>query len=258
MKDDFRTIPDFPKYEINSEGVVRNRRTKCHAYLKRIGNSYFVQLRDAHGKIKRRSPKVLVAHIFDSAPQIWHVIPSLPNYEISKRGIVRHVHTKQIKKFDGCMADFSWGKRHKHGRRSKASLLSEVFGKKQCSRQHRISCILRRGGTQIFFENMRQAGRFLMRENFFSLSYFSNRFSQREKEICGWLVTYLDEDNIGKHIIHKLNVEARRQEKLHGVNQSSEKNFKTPCKKVSSCGNITLPKTNPTEETLLQDVSSKE
>lgn len=73
-REDFETIPQAPRYEINSQGVMRNRETKRilkwqvhehgHKYMalwagdKKVGVSQCSLLWLLHGKIKHKKPPV--------------------------------------------------------------------------------------------------------------------------------------------------------------------------------------------------------
>lgn len=59
--DEFKIIPDAPNYEINREGVVRNRKTGA---TRKLSSGRQVGLYTTVGKPIYRSPKVLAAKIF--------------------------------------------------------------------------------------------------------------------------------------------------------------------------------------------------
>ena len=64
MTEDFRTIPGFENYEINSEGVIRNREGQIlKSYL--VGEYLSVSLRADNGKKKHFTINKLLADIFN-------------------------------------------------------------------------------------------------------------------------------------------------------------------------------------------------
>lgn len=68
--DEFKIIPEAPNYEINREGVVRNRQTGATLKPTSAGQ---VGLYIADGKPTFRNPKVLAAEIFNlPAPKQRH------------------------------------------------------------------------------------------------------------------------------------------------------------------------------------------
>lgn len=213
-KETFLTVAEFPKYEINGHLVIRNKRTKRVVNFRNSKGG--VPLRDSTGKLTYRSPVVLYRFALPDGVE-WFPIPSLPNYEITKSGNVRHVKTRRPVVFVGCMADFGLGKSHVHGRRSKASLLNEVFGKPQTSVQHHVPCTLQRGSRRLFFDTMTDACRFLIKDNFYSLAYTKQLFARRQPVIFGWNVTYLDQDDdtIQTPTLKKLGGLANHQRRAH-------------------------------------------
>lgn len=118
---EWRVIPDFPKYEINSDGDVRNVRTKrvLRETEKKDGTFYYSLNQNTYGpKIKRSYERLL----YSAWPEVdgeWKTIPGYENYEISKTRQVRNkLRIKNLtRKENGCYL-LQWvdehGKRRKH------------------------------------------------------------------------------------------------------------------------------------------------
>ncbi len=115
---EWRTLPEFPKYEITSDGDVRNRETwkqlneienkKTGAYsysLRRNDGSStcrhyegliysaWPELKPAPKTVK---PKVKVKRAPRRKMDDWRDIPGFPRYQISKDGILRYKSNKQL------------------------------------------------------------------------------------------------------------------------------------------------------------------
>lgn len=56
MAEQWRPIPEAPKYEVSSEGRVRNRKTGRILSLSKVGNTPVVSLMDAGTRITRSVP----------------------------------------------------------------------------------------------------------------------------------------------------------------------------------------------------------
>jgi NUMOD4 motif. len=116
---EWRTLPEFPKYEITSDGDVRNRESKKQ--LNEIENkktgAWSYSLRRADGFSTCRhyegliysawpelkpapKPKVVAPKKPKRAPRRkadeWRDIPGFPRYQISKDGILRYKSNKQL------------------------------------------------------------------------------------------------------------------------------------------------------------------
>lgn len=88
-KDKWVTIKEFPMYQVNISGDVRN--TESRVVLKEVvgtaRNTYYVLWKD--GKSYSRSWKNLVYPNFPELHEGWKTIPEYPNYQITKAGAVR-------------------------------------------------------------------------------------------------------------------------------------------------------------------------
>jgi hypothetical protein len=116
---EWRTLPEFPKYEITSDGDVRNKWTKkiIKESLNKNTGAYAYSLRRADGTTTCRNFWGL---IYSAWPELkpeeppvepkperkkraprrkkdeWHDIPGFPRYQISKDGILRYKSNKAL------------------------------------------------------------------------------------------------------------------------------------------------------------------
>jgi len=103
VKDNFLIIPDFPNYEINSELLVRNKKTG--KFLKPVlqrGNLFVGLHNGIHCKRVSRSLKYCrELALAATAKTIFYPVPSLGGkYEISKSGVLRSAARKYALKLD--------------------------------------------------------------------------------------------------------------------------------------------------------------
>lgn len=102
--DEFRPIPSFPEYQINSHGdlIGRNGWLLTESYNK-TSRSYYYALNRADGRTTSRSYRSLVDEAFPEIavpkkpkrpkpkPKVeWRDIPGFPKHQISEEGIVRY------------------------------------------------------------------------------------------------------------------------------------------------------------------------
>lgn len=192
MKKNFLPIPDAPKYEVNSQFIVRNIKTKHVIKPDKFGwvHLYNTGIKRAMTYSAECARRKAVAAA--NTKTKWYTIPSAPNYEMTKRGVVRHKVTKNTPKlYERNRYELSLSKHGQRVKRSISSLKHEVFGIVPTTKQTRRPCTIERNGKILHFDTMRAAAKFLVQENSYSLSYFANHFSRRDKIICGWAVTYL-------------------------------------------------------------------
>jgi hypothetical protein len=116
---EWRTLPEFPKYEITDDGDVRNRETRKmlnETQNKRTG-AWSYCLRFNNGKNTHRScwsliysawPELKPAEPEKPEPVastrsyvkrgLWTVIPDYPTYQLHPDGIVRYTVSKRFRK----------------------------------------------------------------------------------------------------------------------------------------------------------------
>ncbi|ALY08672.1 HNH endonuclease domain protein [Arthrobacter phage CapnMurica] len=116
----WRTLPEFPDYEITSDGDVRNRDTWY--VLKEVQNkntgAWSYSLRRPDGRSTQRNFWSLIYSAWpelkpaDDAPKDvrrsparqyaergrWKAIPGFPNYEAHPEGLVRYIKTRKPRK----------------------------------------------------------------------------------------------------------------------------------------------------------------
>lgn len=216
MKDDFLTIPDCPNYEINSDLVVRNK--KSGYVLSRVphpkGKNLACHLVNANHKpqfrvVKTLRQQALAAHL--DADGQWVPVASANNqYEIDKNGRLRNSKTKQLLTLrKGCYRLYFKKTFRSVSRRT---LLWEVFGiaPPYGSRVHK-ACILSHDNQRLFFDDRISAARFLSKKHFYSANYIQQQLAARKPVICGWNVNYLESNT--NVVARELNADARRNKK---------------------------------------------
>lgn len=203
MKDDFLTIPDAPNYEINSELIVRNKKTGRLLKLKKShsGTSTFYDLKYHAVRIRRVATTLrnqAVAFAFDSK---FEPVPSLQyRYEFNlKTNQLRNAFTKKILKPSlGRFKINMNGRGNKAENRSITSLRWEVggiippFGSKVNK-----PCILSKGNQIFHFDTHLAAAKFLAEKIFYSVKWIRLRFDKRKEFIGDWHVNYLEDEKTG-------------------------------------------------------------
>ncbi len=192
MKDNFLTIPDFPNYEINSELLVRNKKTgKFLKPVLRRGNLFVGLHNGIHCKRVSRSLKYCrVLALAATAKTIFYPVPSLGGkYEISKSGVLRNAALKYALKLDKTNA-YCVTIDKKNKRISRNTLLNEVFGTNKG--RPRVQIVLNKNDCRIYFETASAAARFLSKIVFLGESRLRYLFTNRKTFIKGWKVNYLD------------------------------------------------------------------
>lgn len=100
-KEEWRVIPEFPKYEVTSDGDVRHKET--HMLLaEQVGprGGHFYTL---WGKDNKSYSRGFWGLIYSAFPEIrpveeWWVIPDHPQYQINKEGVVRVRKSQRLMK----------------------------------------------------------------------------------------------------------------------------------------------------------------
>lgn len=220
MLENFLTIPAAPKYEINSQFICRNRKTKKVLKLFRQSNgSPYYSLRIDNNKIFKRSPEMLRRLAKAAAdPGTFEPIPSLDyRYEINKQGKVRNTVTKKVltPKLGGKLYCFQIGGKGNYFSRATSDLLWEVHGKIIERRFRPCPCSAEKADGKFFFPHMKACARFLAPKVFFCFSWVYKLLNRREPIIEGWKITYLeDKPEVGNAYLHSLGREAQRLKKL--------------------------------------------
>ena len=191
MKNDFFTIPDAPNYEINSELVVRNKKTGriLKESFKKGGRVHLaVEGKSKHLRVNALRCKAVDAMQGDS----WLPVPSLEyRYEVNMKGELRNIRTRHHLTLnrDGKYSTEIKGKKKSP---SKTSLLWEVFGiiPKNYRSNKPVAVIAESNGEQVKFKSITEAAEFLSKIIFRPASTLSTYFGKRIAEIDGWKITY--------------------------------------------------------------------
>lgn len=204
MKNDFLTIPTAPDYEINSQLMVRNKKTG--RLLKILQNDY----KDTKGqyclciKGKRKYYKAetlrILAVEFNSASlgKKWVKVPSLNYfYEMTPNGTLRHVRTKRITKkyLIGKQFYYRVTINRKTVNRPLKQLLWETHGEIYI-RQTKIAITLTKNKQVYNFDSLSAAGRFLTNRVHYAFGTLLKLFAKRLTEIYGWHIIYHEHDNL--------------------------------------------------------------
>lgn len=221
VRENFLTIPDAPRYEINSQLICR---VKATGQVLKLQNDcknfrhYSLRRPDKRGTFKR-SPKTLRAQAVEAAnPKAsFEPIPSLGyKYEIDNRGNVRNATSKQLlkPKAQGKSVEIRLGDR-RYVSLSIADLLWEVHGIVKENRFRPVPCAAENKRGKFFFPNLMACARFLAPKCFFSVKTVAGYLYRRAKALAEWTVTYFENDlaNV-KWDADGLSGIARRQKKL--------------------------------------------
>ena len=226
MLENFLPIPDAPNYEINSQLICRNRRTKQILTLQVVPNRrtyYSLRVQGQKHPLKR-SPKTLRAQAVEAAnpKPFFEPIHSLGGkYEINPRGVVRNVRTKKIvkKNFRGTGINLYFA--GKYIVRNIADLLWEAHGIISKQRFRPQPCSAEHSQGKFFFPNMNACARFLAPKLFFCVSRVAHKLNKRVPVIGEWKITYITNDlsdaEWKKEDINELNSEARYHSKRDKV-----------------------------------------
>lgn len=210
MKEDFLTIPDAPGYEINSELIMRNKKTgHLLTLLPRTKKTPERYILFVNGKQVGRAAETWRRQAEAAKKITFEPVPGYGDrYEISPKGVVRNRLTKKELKLlaNGCYR-FWDGKTNKD--RSKTSLIYEVYDVDKCKCVHAIPVILSKGRCREYFETLTEASKYLATILPLTFGGVRRYFKMRAREIHGWTVKYMTdiEDNYKQ----ELNTLARRQ-----------------------------------------------
>lgn len=101
--DGWRTVEEFPTYQINSDGDIRNRRTRriLEETQDKHTGCYFYSLHK-DGKTYSRNYKKLMYKAWPELLEDWRVIPEHPTYYINKEGkVMSNIQYKTIPEIKG-------------------------------------------------------------------------------------------------------------------------------------------------------------
>lgn len=113
---EFKIIKDFIDYEINQEGIVRNKHTKAVYYIYLYKGKYPMVKLTKDGTRHVLSVTTLIKNTFtnihDLENEVWKPVTNFPNYSISNEGRIKNTkHNRLISQCfdkDGyCLASLS-------------------------------------------------------------------------------------------------------------------------------------------------------
>ena len=194
MRDDFLTIPNFPKYEINSKFQVRNKTTGIILTNHRKKHASYVTLYSEKGHTDRnvtRLRKLAVEATFIKE-EYWLPVPSLNGrYELSKYGNLRNSRTlNHCKKYLRCNQFYFQVLTDKGNIWvSLRSLLWEVYGEEYTPQNVRIPVTLKKDYMRAYFDTKRAAAKFLSNKTRYSFGWIIQRLLCDGAVIDGWKVT---------------------------------------------------------------------
>lgn len=92
-EDGWRTLPEFPLYEITEDGDVRNRdtlRTLREVHNKTTGAYYYCLRKTRDSSTYCRNFWGLIYSAYPELDTGWTSLPDYPEYEVNTQGDVRH------------------------------------------------------------------------------------------------------------------------------------------------------------------------
>lgn len=215
MTEDFHTIPNFPNYEINRLGVVRNKTNGYNLKVRRNGNCRDTTLYK-DGRPHDISVEKLLRLVFRKGISTGKTapIPGFPDYVISCAGVVwSNLSHKKLVQVNGSVSLVN--PRTKQRRKFAVNnLLFLVFGKIR-SKFLPTPVTLCRKGRQIYFETKTQAARWLAETCYYSAATMADYLGDRRPVICGWQVNYFDDEKLHVPTTKKINTLAKKQRKVH-------------------------------------------
>ena len=200
MKNDFLTIPDAPKYEINSELIVRIKKSGKFKKQYKRNSGYMFYLFNA-GKKVARSPKTLRAQALAAirSDSCWFPVPSLNYlYEFSRNGCLRNAKSKRVLKMTirGNYKYFSPSVGGNILNVTVDSLMWEIFGvipvRPHCAR---IQVVITKDGLVKKFDSLADCSRFFAAFCFIPFRSAQTYLSNRQTVIDGWQIKYLPSDD---------------------------------------------------------------
>ena len=192
MRNDFLTIPEAPNYEINSQLMVRNRRTG------KILKSYFYKTWGSTNVNLYVNKRYVVSDV-DSLRKnavaayndYWAAVPSLNDfYELNPKGILRDAKTKLCltKCVDGGRKVYRVNINGVECVCGVKELLEEVYDISPAVRG--VPVTLRHNKRAFKFDSLKTAARFLNERTEIKVGTLLGYLSQRVTEIGGWNIKY--------------------------------------------------------------------
>lgn len=195
VRENFLPIPDTPNYEINSQLIMRNRKTKqILSLFSDYKNFKYYSLRVSwrSGTVKR-SPKTFRRQaVAATKKETFAPIPSLGGrYEINKQGVVRNTATKKNlkRKGHGKCVEVHAGQRI-FIMRCVADLLWEVHGIIPKRRYRPQPCSIENAQGKISFPNLRACARFLAQKMYYAVHTVERWLCARLERIADWKISY--------------------------------------------------------------------
>lgn len=189
MKENFLTIPDAPNYEVNSDLIVRNKKTG-RIIKPQYDGRIAVQLHNC--KRIQKQPHTfrrLAKAALDKRE--WFPVPSLNYlYELNKHGLLRRIKSKRLLKLNNKLC-YHISINGKGLKVSRSSLLWEVFGKTFCSSLP-VPTTLIKDRRVYHFPSLNQAILFLAPKINYSYGRINDIFKNRLTNFCGWKISYGD------------------------------------------------------------------
>lgn len=197
IKENFLPIPDAINYEINSQLLVRNKKTgRILTNKKRIDkNAVVTTVWSGTKEIKRSVETFRRQAVAAVSKTIWEPIPSLNGlYELTTTGKCRNVHTKKSLKLinNKNFIGYGFSIKGKQYRRTLKNLLWEVFGKtyKQPHCAPVPNIVFLNGVTAGNFDTLADCARFIARKTTKNFSLLYSRLRRRPLTLCGYTIHY--------------------------------------------------------------------
>ena len=199
MKNNWLSIPDAPAYEINSQLLVRNKKSLrlLKPIVKHGSFFYHVYSNDKPRRILNRSAlslrrQALAASKSNDPDKGWLPIPDFPLYEMHSRGSIRNIKTKcPIVPNEKGIVALSCGK-HIFKHFSIKNLLWLVHGH-VVQLKLPVPCSAENQHGKFFFDSIRQCAFFLAERLPYSPDYIHVRLCKlRLSRFADWSISYFD------------------------------------------------------------------
>lgn len=194
MRNNFLPIPDAPNYEINSQLICRNRRTKeilgINIDYKKF-QYYSLRTHWRKGTVKR-SPETFRAQAEAATKNgKFEPIGSLNGqYEIDEKGTIRNAVTKRIIKTTRNGKIVNLRCNGVYASRAVADLLWEAHGIIVERRYRPQPCFIENAHGKIFFPYLRACARYLAPKIFYAVSTIAHWLGDRREQIGEWKISY--------------------------------------------------------------------
>ena len=195
LKNDFLTIPDAPNYEINSELIIRNKKTgRILASYTKGGCTVACPSATPCHRVWR-SPKTFRSQALAAVKgTTWFPVPSLNgSYEFSRNGYLRNAFSKRILKLftKGNYKFFAVSVGGKHLCITLDSIRWEIFGvTPPVSKSTPVSCSAFKDDLYKNFDSLSACARFLASVCFISCSSVRKWLWKRKPVVDGWKISY--------------------------------------------------------------------